>query len=153
MEESYVQPCKRACSTENLAPHPHVDRVGRGCHLHRRASASWNMWSAKPNSSIGQEVSQVEAPFSWARSMDHLREWGRDFFSCSDACLACSHFSLCTSVFAQVGKRQQKCLSQIASPQLKILGGLLVPYWLKHWTAAVWYCSMQHMHSTRTADD
>ena len=33
--------------------------------------------------------------------------------------------------------RSSKCLSQIVSPQLKILGGLLVAYWLKHWTVHV----------------
>ena len=30
----------RACSTKNLAPHPHVDGVCKGCQLYWRASAS-----------------------------------------------------------------------------------------------------------------
>ena len=31
---------ERACSTENLAPQPHVDGVCRGCQLYLRAGAS-----------------------------------------------------------------------------------------------------------------
>ena len=51
----------------------------------------------KPNSRIGRVVSQVEAPFSWARSMDLCKEVGSDCFSLSASCLLWSHFSLRTS--------------------------------------------------------
>ena len=30
----------RACSTENLAPHPHVDGMCKGCQLYRRGTVS-----------------------------------------------------------------------------------------------------------------
>ena len=50
---------ERVCSTENVALHPHIDGVCKGCQLYLRASASWNapLWSVKPNTSIGSEVS------------------------------------------------------------------------------------------------
>ena len=56
----------KTCSTEYLAPHPHVDGLCRGWQLYRRASASsWKapLRSAKPNSSIGRDVSHEEALF------------------------------------------------------------------------------------------
>ena len=55
---------------------------------------------ANPNSSMGSDVSQLEAPFSWARSMDRLSGWGRSCFRMSEASVDCCRFILCTSVLA-----------------------------------------------------
>ena len=55
------------------------------------------MCRLKLNSRIGRVVSQVEAPFSWARSMDLRKEVESGCFRLSASCLLWSHFSLRTS--------------------------------------------------------
>lgn len=96
----------RACSMHivTLVPHPYMlmeyVRVITSNTGGQEWSASWNapLWRAKLNSLIGREVSQEEAPFSWARSMDCSREWERRPFRCLP--IACSSLALCTSAFA-----------------------------------------------------
>ena len=58
----------KACSIENLVPHPHVACDCNGCQLYLRVRASWKalLCRVNLNSSIGKEVSHEEAPFSWA---------------------------------------------------------------------------------------
>ena len=51
-----------------LEPQAQVDGAREGCQPYRRAIAS-PLWSVKPNSSSGSEVSQLEDPFSCARSI------------------------------------------------------------------------------------
>ena len=43
-----------------------------------RASRNADLWRERPNSEIGRVVSQLEAPFSWARDMAHCKVCGRD---------------------------------------------------------------------------
>ena len=59
-----------ACSTVKLLPQSHLDGRFEGDHPYRRAMASWKaaLCSEKPCSLRGRAVSQVEAPFSLARS-------------------------------------------------------------------------------------
>ena len=66
----------RAWSTEKFLPQAQVVGVREGCQLYRSARASRKapLCKLKPNSRIGRVVSQVEAPFSWARSMDLCNE-------------------------------------------------------------------------------
>ena len=61
---------ERACCTENEWPHTQFVGICDGGQPYRRAMASRNavLWSAKPCSSNGNAVSQLEAPFSLARS-------------------------------------------------------------------------------------
>ena len=62
---------ERACSTVKMVPHAQCDSVRGSCQPYRRASASQKalLWRENPNSSIGSEVSQLEAPFSPASSI------------------------------------------------------------------------------------
>ena len=54
-------------------PLPHAQVVGTlsGCqpYLKARASRNAELWREKANFKIGRVVSQLEAPFSWARDM------------------------------------------------------------------------------------
>ena len=60
-----------ACSTVKLLPHSHFRGCLDGVQPYRRASASWkgDVCKEKPWSLRGRTVSQVEAPFSLARSI------------------------------------------------------------------------------------
>ena len=57
-------------STVLLLPQSHLDGRFEGGHPYRKAIASWKaaLCSAKPCSLRGRAVSQVDAPFSWAKS-------------------------------------------------------------------------------------
>ena len=59
-----------ACSTVKRLPQSHLDGRFEGDHPYHRAMASWKaaLCSEKPCSLRGRAVSQVEAPFSLAKS-------------------------------------------------------------------------------------
>ena len=62
----------RACSTENLLPQAHFGGISDGVQPYLRARASWKapLWRVNPCSIRGRAVSQVDDPFSFARSTD-----------------------------------------------------------------------------------
>ena len=67
-------------SIVKLLSHAQVLGTLSGCQLYLKARASRNadLWREKPNSEIGRVVSQLEAPFSWARDMVRCKVCGRD---------------------------------------------------------------------------
>ena len=62
---------ERACCTEKEWPQTQFVGICNGGQPYQRAMASRNavLWSANPYSSSGKAVSQLEAPFSLARSV------------------------------------------------------------------------------------
>ena len=66
-----------------------------------KASRKTPLGSAKPYSSCGKTESQVEAPFSWKRSMACAREGGRISLRVEAAFECCSHLDLWTSALAE----------------------------------------------------
>ena len=70
----------RACSTVKLAPHGQVEGVCSGCQPYLRDMASLKapLWRVSPNSSRGRAVSQLEAPFSCAKSIARWRDLGAE---------------------------------------------------------------------------
>ena len=93
---------ERTCSTVNEEPHTQWRGMLEGNQPYRSARASLNapLCKQKPNSSMGREVSQFEAPFSLASSMARLLEVERWAFRSSTASEACSCSSFCTAVLA-----------------------------------------------------
>ena len=83
---------ERACSTVKEDPHSQWRGMLEGVHPYLSARASLNapLCRQKPNSSMGKEVSQIEAPFSLASSMAFLPGAGNLFFSTSANLEACS---------------------------------------------------------------
>ena len=86
--------------------HSHSYSVRSGCHPYLRHNASRKapLCNVNPNSAMGRAVSQLDAPFSWARAMDLWREaervgWSRlaDSFSCERLRLWISALALCCS--------------------------------------------------------
>ena len=92
----------KACTIENLVPHPHIEGDCSGCQLYLRARASWKalLCRVNPNSSIGRQLSHEEAPFSRASCIARLGVWGRSSFRRSAVSVALWYLSLCTSFFA-----------------------------------------------------
>ena len=86
-----------ACAYVGVHRHSHRENPPLKSWLrtwYRRASVSWNalFWSVKTSYLMGREVSQEEVPFSWTRSMDHLRE-------CSIFGL-CNHHAIILTIYA-----------------------------------------------------
>ena len=65
---------ERTCWTEKLEPQTQWVGVEGGCQPYRKEIASTKalLWRQKPNSRIGNEVSQVDAPRSLAKSIAFL---------------------------------------------------------------------------------
>ena len=68
----------RACSTVKEALHSQYMGVREGDHPYRRARATKKAPLCRqiPNSSIGKDVNQFDAPFSLAKSIDCPSAWG-----------------------------------------------------------------------------
>ena len=66
----------KACSTENWVPQSQLMGVRDGSHPYRkhRASRKALLCRVNPNSATGRAVSQLEAPFSWASSIERCSE-------------------------------------------------------------------------------
>ena len=81
-----------ACSTEKDFPQAHSLGTFAGNQPYLRAMASWKaaLWSEKPCSLIGRVVSQLEAPFSAAKSTARLRLWGREEWREEEEEIKCS---------------------------------------------------------------
>ena len=62
----------KACSTENWVPQSQLKGVHDDSHLYRkhRASRKALLCRVNPNSATGRAVSQLDAPFSWASSIE-----------------------------------------------------------------------------------
>ena len=84
---------ERACSTVKEDPHSQWRGMLEGVHPYMyfsaRASLNAPLCRQKPNSSMGKEVSQFDAPFSLASSMAFLPGAGSLFFSTSADFKAC----------------------------------------------------------------
>ena len=93
---------ERACSTENCVPRSQLTGVRYGCHPYLRHNASRKapLCNVNPNSAMGRAVSQLDAPFSWARAMDLWREAERVGWSRLEDSFSCERLRLCISAWA-----------------------------------------------------
>ena len=66
----------KACSTENLLPQVQIDGISDGVQPYLRAKALWKtpLWRAKPCSTRGKAVDQVNDPFSFNSSPQRDRQ-------------------------------------------------------------------------------
>ena len=113
-----------------MVPHAQCDGVRGSCQPYHRASASQKalLWRENPNSSIGSEVSQLEAPFSPASSIALVSGVGRVCFRLVAAEVACCRFSLWISALAVAASA---CGSQLW-PSVGV-----EPFHLYSWESAV----------------
>lgn len=82
---------ERTCSTVKEFPQAQSMGIRDGVHPYLSANASVNalLCRQKPNSSMGKDVSQFEAPLSLASSIALLLVLDREGFRFSAACAAC----------------------------------------------------------------
>ena len=92
----------KACSTEKLVPQSQLVGARSGSQPYRRHRASRKalLCKVKENSITGRAVSQLDAPFSWARDIERCSGLGSVGFKVDADTNCCERLWLCISVLA-----------------------------------------------------
>ena len=128
-----------AWSTSKTSPHAQVDGVSLICQSYLRWMASLNslLFSVKSTSLTGMTVSQLDAPFSAARSAALLVCSGRAFFTSSRSSLRRASLSLrlhCCSVLIAWSSGSSCVCATICSTS-----GPVIAVEASYFEAAIWH--------------